>query len=82
MISNSHVTNLTVFYLISIILDHCHRCRWIPNLEEHLIYVNYDSCVLNILDTQKGVLTLKNPIFLEKREDWGNLLFYALRPFY
>ena len=33
------------------------------------IYVKYDRCLLNILDAQKGVLTLKNPILLENIED-------------
>ena len=49
-------------------LGSTNRCRWIPNSEEHLVYVKYDRSLLNILDAQKGILTLKTPILLENTE--------------
>ena len=66
------------YYLICVDLDWVNRCRWCPNTEEHLIYVKYDYNLLNILDAQKGVLTLKNPILLEKTDDGGK--FHMLIP--
>ena len=39
------------------------KCRRTSSLRE------YDRSLLNILDAQKGVLTLKNPILLEDTED-------------
>ena len=46
--------------------------------EEHLVYVKYDGSLLNILDAQKGILTLKNPILLEntKNGKLDNFCFY------
>ena len=66
------------YYLTCMNLDWYNRCRWCPNAEEHLVYVKYDLWLLNILDAQKGVLTLKNPIPLE---EWtygklNNICFY------
>ena len=57
-------------------LGFTNRCRWVPNSEEHLIYVKYDGSSLNILDAQKGILTLKNPVLLEKTKD-GILLNFC-----
>ena len=62
--------------LTCIILDNFSRCRWISNSEEHLIFVKYDWSMLNILDTQKGTLTLKIHSFL-KRQKIGNLLNFC-----
>ena len=53
------------------------RCRWIPNSEEHLIYVKYDDSMLNVLDAQKGVLTLKNSVLLESVDHCNFLNFHS-----
>ena len=60
-----------IFYyycLTCINLGWNNRCRWCPNAEEYLVYVKYDRNLLNILDAQKGVLTLKKPILLETQK--------------
>ena len=67
---------LLLLYFNYIHLGSTNRCRWIPNSEEYLIYVKYQLRILNILDVQKGILTLKNPIFLEETKD-GNLLNFC-----
>ena len=42
--------------------DYYGRCRWSINTGESLIFVKYDMNKLNIIDTEKKVLTLKQPL--------------------
>ena len=69
----AYVSNFVYFPLLltHINLDNGDRCRWISNSEEQLLYMKYDLNLLNVLDTQKGILTLDTQIFFEKAKD-GN----------
>ena len=46
--------------------DYWSRCRWGTLSGEPLLYVKYCKKLLNIVDTEKKTLTLKDPVELEK----------------
>ena len=75
MTSVSHNCHFHYYCLICFVLDTYNRCRWIPNSEEPLIYVKYDNNRLNILDAQKGTLTLKKSVLLEKEDHRNSFEF-------
>lgn len=53
------------------ILDDYARCRWSSDISESRLYVKYDWEKLNILDLEKKVLTLKNPVKLDNSSNYG-----------
>lgn len=40
------------------------HCRWSTNINESFVFVKYNGQLLNILDVEKKVLTLKTPVEL------------------
>ena len=45
--------------------DYYGRCRWSTNSDEPLLFVKYDFKKLNILDSEKKIMTLKEPMQLD-----------------
>ena len=48
------------------------RCRWCSVKGEPLLFVKHKENQLNLLDTEKKTLLLKNPIQLEKKGALAN----------
>lgn len=48
-------------------LDLYGLCRWSTNTGESVLYVKYDLKLLNVLDAEKKILTLKSPIQFEEQ---------------
>ena len=57
-------SNFSYSYHVS--LDGSGRCRWGPNTDEPLLFIKYNETQLNILDVEKKILTLKDPIQMDK----------------
>lgn len=57
--------------------DHSGRCRWSTNSGEPFLFIKYEERMLNIADTEKQVLILKDPFELE-RGDRGIISNYLL----
>ena len=55
-------------------LDDWSRCKWSSNHDEPLLFVRFDDNNLNIVDFEKDVLSLKNPIKTDKSK--YTMLFY------
>ena len=55
-------------FLINILDDYA-RCRWSTNSGEPMLYVKYDDKLLNIMDTEKKILILKDLVGFDR----GNL---------
>ena len=53
------------FPFFSYSLDYAGRCRWSTNTGESLLFVKYDDNILNILDVDKQVFILKEPVQLD-----------------
>ena len=66
-----HEQRLDNFYL-----DFWSRCRWVPNIGEPLLFIKHSLDQLNILDTEKKVLTLKSSIDLETLGNLNNIFFF------
>lgn len=49
-----------------ILLDDSGRCRWSTNSGEPILFTKYENNRLNILDIEKKVSLLKEPIQFEK----------------
>lgn len=45
-------------------LDDYNRCRWSTNFGDSLLFVKYDSHLLNILDVEKKTLMMKESLIL------------------
>lgn len=60
-------------------LDLKGRCRWSRNLGEPILVVEYNYNKRNILDVEKKILTLKNPISLDDSSgDYTFIHFWQL----
>ena len=53
-------------FAIMMKLDAWSRCRWSTNTEEPFLFIKYDRNQLNVLDTEKKCLTLKDSVSLEE----------------
>lgn len=56
-------------------LDWLGRCRWSTNSDEPLLFVKYHDNLLDILDVEKKVLTLKSSIQLDLGSKCSNSSF-------
>lgn len=56
-------------FLIVIKIDGASRCRWSTNIGEPYLFLKYEFNLLNILDTEKKVLTLKESLQLDKESN-------------
>ena len=54
------------------------RCRWVADSSQALLYVKFKYGCLNILDVNKGIFTLKDPIQLHNNEDGNFHNFYLI----
>ena len=54
--------------MMSIILVWENRCRWSADSSQELVYVKYRRSFLNLLDVNKGIFALKDPVRLEREE--------------
>ena len=59
IISNLPISKFWAFPLFQ--LDLWSRCRWSTDASEQLLYIKFNERYLNILDSQKGQLILKEP---------------------
>ena len=63
-----------------ILLDDSGRCRWSTNSGEPILFTKYENNRLNILDIEKKVSLLKEPIQFEKEGNCGlQIKFEAIK---